>query len=999
MGADDHLVAIGNQHLEALGYRVLVRVRLAAHDLYSATVRDLLHFDDTIDLRQHSLSLGRPGLEELLHPRQTACDVDARDASRVESTHRELSTRLADALGRDDAHRLAHHYRGPRRERVAVTVAAHAPMGLAGHRRPDEYAVHARIAQRLAVRIDHRLVAVYQDLARLRVSCRGRGQTAGDALLERGRQRGVPVVLYPEARLRPAIVSRDGHLLGDIDQATGQIPAVRRPERRVGLSFPGSVGRDEVLEHAKPLAEVRLDRTVDDPSLRVGHQPPHAGHLLDLRDVALGPGGGHQVDAAVVAQISLDDVGEVVAGARPYLYGVSVPLVLCDKAVHVLLLEGGDVALGVADDDPLLRGHLDVVDRYRYARLGGVAEAKVLDGVQYLHGLLVAEQLVALGGDVLEGRLIEVEVPESQLGGEHFVEDNPSYGGVEPLGVSVLSDLAHLDERPRVEVTELVLQARVLEAGKPPAGSRRIFLHHRHVVAAQDHVLRRRHDGLTGARGKHVVGAHHDLVRFLHRPARQRNVDGHLVAVEVGVESRAHERVNLYGAPVDQARLEGLDAEPVQGRCAVEQHRSLLHHILEDVPDLRPGALGHALGALDIVGVALQRQPVHHERLEELQRHPAGQPALVHLEVRPHGDHRAATVVYSLTQQVLAEPALLASQQVRQGLELVVMATGYRPAAAAVVYQRIDRLLKHPLLVAHDDLRRLKLDQPLEPVVPVDHSPVEVVQVARREPASVKLYHRPQFGRQHGQNREHHPLRLVSARPKRLHDAKRLYGLLPALSRRGPDLLLQVVALPVEVQIREHVKNGLRSHAGAEHLTAELAYLAVPTFGQKQADAQLLQVRNLCVNLVPFLIKTIDLRRALALNSLFVLLELFIDLRNGCFDCLLVLLELLVDLCDGLLGDVLRLSARQLSRLELLDLCLRRLFHMTQLCLQLLDLCPGLLVQPVHLRLKLLGLRSGLLVQPVHPRLQALDRRLTQVIVDPGHQVLRKIDDLLEVSG
>jgi hypothetical protein len=44
-------------------------------------------------------------------------------------------------------------------------------------------------------------------------------------------------------------------------------------------------------------------------------------------------------------------------------------------------------------------------------------------------------------------------------------------------------------------------------------------------------------------------------------------VDRHLVAVEVGVEGRADERVDLDRLALDEDRFERLDAQPVQGRA------------------------------------------------------------------------------------------------------------------------------------------------------------------------------------------------------------------------------------------------------------------------------------------------------------------------------------------------------------------------------------------------------------------------------------------------
>ena len=51
----------------------------------------------------------------------------------------------------------------------------------------------------------------------------------------------------------------------------------------------------------------------------------------------------------------------------------------------------------------------------------------------------------------------------------------------------------------------------------------------------------------------------------------QRQVDGHLVAVEVGVEALADERVDLDGVALDEDRLERLDAHAVQRRGAVQE--------------------------------------------------------------------------------------------------------------------------------------------------------------------------------------------------------------------------------------------------------------------------------------------------------------------------------------------------------------------------------------------------------------------------------------------
>ena len=135
--------------------------------------------------------------------------------------------------------------------------------------------------------------------------------------------------------------------------------------------------------------------------------------------------------------------------------------------------------------------------------------------------------------------------------------------------------------------------------------------------------------GLAVGGRQDVVRAHHEHARLHLRLDRQRHVDGHLVAVEVGVERRADERVQLDRLALDEHRLEGLDAEAVERRGAVEEHRVLGDDLFEDVPHLGTLLLHHLLGALDGVDVPALFELVVDEGLEELDGHLLGQTALV----------------------------------------------------------------------------------------------------------------------------------------------------------------------------------------------------------------------------------------------------------------------------------------------------------------------------------------------------------------------------------
>src|SRR6266511_1587576 len=103
------------------------------------------------------------------------------------------------------------------------------------------------------------------------------------------------------------------------------------------------------------------------------------------------------------------------------------------------------------------------------------------------------------------------------------------------------------------------------------------------------------------------------------------------------------------------------------------------------------------------------------------------------LELGADDDDRTSGIVDTLSEQVLAEAALLSLQHVRQRLQRTLAAAADRLRAASVVEQRIDRFLKHALLVAENDFRRAVRDQLHQPVVAVDDAAIEVVQIRRRE--------------------------------------------------------------------------------------------------------------------------------------------------------------------------------------------------------------------------------------------------------------------------
>src|SRR5262249_16352757 len=103
-----------------------------------------------------------------------------------------------------------------------------------------------------------------------------------------------------------AILRGDDHVLGDVGELAGEVAGVGGLEGGVGQALAGAVRRGEILQDAQALAEVGLDRRLDDLAGRLGHQAAHTGQLADLLDAAAGAGVGHQEDRVEIGDAAAD---------------------------------------------------------------------------------------------------------------------------------------------------------------------------------------------------------------------------------------------------------------------------------------------------------------------------------------------------------------------------------------------------------------------------------------------------------------------------------------------------------------------------------------------------------------------------------------------------------------------------------------------------------------------------------------------------------------------
>ena len=162
-------------------------------------------------------------------------------------------------------------------------------------------------------------------------------------------------------------------------------------------------------------------------------------------------------------------------------------------------------------------------------------------------------------------------------------------------------------------------------------------------------------------------------------------MNGHLVTVEVGVEGRANEGVQLNGFAFNEQGLESLNAQAVQSRRTVQHDGVLFDHLFQDVPHHGRTGFNFFLGSLDGGRDAHGFETCKDEWLEQLDGHQLGQTALVQFEGWAHGNDGTTRVVDALAQQVLTEPAALTFDHVGQRFEGTLVGAGHGFTAATVV--------------------------------------------------------------------------------------------------------------------------------------------------------------------------------------------------------------------------------------------------------------------------------------------------------------------------
>ena len=515
------------------------------------------------------------------------------------------------------------------------------------------------------------------------------------------------------------------------------------------------MSRDEVLKHVQTFAEVRGNRRFNDRTVRLGHQTTHTSELTNLGSRTTRARVGHHVNRiegflSTFGSVTTNDVfnlqllhhrlADFITGFAPDVDHFVIALAGSHQTGRVLLFDLFNFLFCSRNQRGFLWWYQHVIDANRNTGARRETETRLhqlvsKDGCR-AQTALAERDIDELGDLFLFQRTIDRT--ERQTFRQNFGKNratNCRFIAIDRLdeftGSRIFRVLSnpHRDTRGQFDFFVVIGTNDFRNAREHHAFTFGIDFLAGRVVQTEHNILRWNDRWLAVRWEQNVVRRQHQRTRLHLRFDRQRYVNRHLVTIEVGVEGRANERMQLDCFAFDQHRLESLNTKTVQGWCTVEHDRVFTNHVFEDVPDHRLLHLDQLLCGLNGGCQTHQLKLIEDERLEQFERHQLRQTALVQFQLRTNHNNRTTRVVDALAQQVLTETTAFTLDHFGQRFQRTLVRTRHRLAATTVIEQRVNRFLQHALFVARDDFRRAQFHQPLQTIITIDHAAIQIVQI------------------------------------------------------------------------------------------------------------------------------------------------------------------------------------------------------------------------------------------------------------------------------
>ena len=414
------------------------------------------------------------------------------------------------------------------------------------------------------------------------------------------------------------------------------------------------MGRNEVLQHAHAFLEVGKNRVFDNLGafgsgfLGLGHQTTHTGKLADLSGRTTGSGIQHHIygiETLVGFFHGLhQDLGKVIVDVCPSIDDLVITFVVRDET-HTIII-GNAFHFFVSATNQFLfffrNDNITQVERQTAHVCHTITQ--ILDTVQEFAGTSHTYRLDHVGDDAAQSLFGNDVVEITDFFRYDFVDNHTAYGRFHhllfQLAIRIQVLYHNFNRRMNVYTLLIVGNDSLFGTIECQTFALRTGTELGNIIQAQHHILRRHRNRRAVCRIQDIVRLQHQNLRFQNRFVAQRQMHSHLVTVEVGIERRTGQRMQLDSLTFYHLRLESLDTQAVQCRSTVQQYRVSFHHVFQNIPNHRLLAVYNLLGRLQGLHDTAFYKLTDDERLIKFCGHQFRQTAFSHLQLRSYNDYR-----------------------------------------------------------------------------------------------------------------------------------------------------------------------------------------------------------------------------------------------------------------------------------------------------------------------------------------------------------------------
>ena len=475
----------------------------------------------------------------------------------MEGTKRKLCTGFTNGLCCNNTNGLAFLYHTCSGKVAPIALHADTMLALTGKHRTDLDALDGRILNGLCLSFGNLLAGSTDEFTCCRMDNVVYRDTPQDAFREGGNH----LIAIFECRTyqsaqRAAIFLVDDDIVGNVYKTTGEVSCIGCLHSGVGQTLTCTVGSNEVFEHRHAFLEVGKNGVFDDlrslgtSLLRLGHQSTDTGKLLNLIFRTTGTGiehHEHSIETLVgFSHLLHKYVTDVVVDVCPCIDNLIVTLVIGDESHVVVLCNLSHLFVTIGNKLLFLNRDDDVIEVERKSGQISHAIAEVLNTVKELASTCKAYDFDGVGNDVSQTLLRDNLIHISHFFGNNTIYDDTSHGSFYECALQLtVNKVVYIYFNGSMEVTLAFIMSDngLFRSVEYQTLTFRTRAYLGDVIKSKYHILRGYSDRSAISGIQNVVTLQHQYLGFQNGFITQRKMNGHLVTVEVCIESCTCQRM------------------------------------------------------------------------------------------------------------------------------------------------------------------------------------------------------------------------------------------------------------------------------------------------------------------------------------------------------------------------------------------------------------------------------------------------------------------------